>query len=177
MKINIPKGKKFLYFDIIDTYTYSDENKKDKIGIWENEILLPRNSKLKLIKRYDKQMNMKKPTSYFVNNILKNTVIHEKIPTRIYEFEYIDYEDSNKKMELDIFLEFNKDKTYLKEIEKQVEDEFTKKQTNNKNSTELEKSKKEDKTELKKSKKGISKKKENKELKKSKKDATKKNDS
>ena len=80
-------------------------------------------------------------------------------------------------MELDIFLEFNKDKTYLKEIEKQVEDEFTKKQTNNKNSTELEKSKKEDKTELKKSKKGISKKKENKELKKSKKDATKKNDS
>ena len=67
MKINIPKGKKFLYFDIIDNFS---ENKKDKIRIWENEILLPRNSKLKLIKRYDKQMNMKKPTSYFVNNIL-----------------------------------------------------------------------------------------------------------
>ena len=161
MKINIPKGKKFLYFDIIDNYS---ENKKDKIGIWENEILLPRNSKLKLIKRYDKQMNMKKPTSYFVNNILKNTVEHEKIPTRVYEFEYIDYEDSNTKMELDIFLEFNKDKTYLKEIEKQVEDEYIIKQTNNKNNTELEKSKKdtikkEDKTELKKSKKDISKKK------------------
>lgn len=177
MKINIPKGKKFLYFDIVNHF--SNENKKDKIYIWENEILLPRNSKLKLIKRYDKQMNMKKPTSYFVNNILKNTVEHEKIPTRVYEFEYIDYEDSNMKMELDIFLEFNKDKTYLKEIEKQVEDEYIIKQTNNKDSTKLEKSKKDgtkkaDKIELKKSKKDAIKKEDKTELKKSKKDISKK---
>jgi hypothetical protein len=119
MKINIPKGNKFLYLDIFSRF-----GNKNKINIWENEVLLPRNSKLKLVNRYDYIMNKKKPGLYLVNNILHNKVKHENIPTRVYEFDYIGYEDPKQKIEFDVFLEFNKNKTYLKEIEKQVEDEY-----------------------------------------------------
>jgi hypothetical protein len=118
MKINIPKGNKFLYLDI---FIHSEKN---KILNSENEVLLPRNSILKLVKRYDYVMKMRKPTEYSANNILKNKLEHENLPTRIYEFDYIGYEDSSQKIELDIFLEFNnKNKTHLKKIMKEVENE------------------------------------------------------
>ena len=122
MKINIPKGNKFLYLDIFPAY--KEDYVENKIKIWENEVLLPRNSKLKLVKRYDQNMKMLKVDEYSVKNIFGNKVKHENLPFRIYEFNYIGYEDSNKKMELDISLEFNKNKTYLKEIEKQAKDEI-----------------------------------------------------
>jgi len=144
MKINIPKGNKFLYLDIFPTYGDID----NKIKIWENEILLPRNSKLKLVKRYDQNMKMLKVDEYSANKILHNKVKHENLPFRIYEFDYIGYEDTKEKIKLDVFLDFNQNKTYLKEIEKQVEDEIIKKPT-----------------------------KKEKNIKKSKKGATKKNDS
>ena len=121
MKINIPKGNKFLYLDI---FTNSEKN---KILNSENEILLPRNSILKLVKRYDLRMKMRKPKEYSANNILHNKLKHKNLPTRIYEFDYIGYEDTKQKIELDILLEFNnKNKTYLKKITKEVENEMKK---------------------------------------------------
>jgi len=123
MKINIPKGNKFLYLDFFDYY---ESYIKNKIKIDENEILLPRNSKLKLVKRYDKKMNIRQPNQYLFNNILKNKVKHEKLPTRVYEFDYIGYEDNNEKIDINVFLEFDKNKKYLKEIAKQVENELKK---------------------------------------------------
>jgi hypothetical protein len=133
MKINIPKGNKFLYLEALGYI----ENSKKSVHIWENEILLPRNSILKLVKRYDMYMQMPKPSTYSVDNILHNKVKHENIPTRVYEFDYVGYEDNNKKIEFDVFLGFNQNKTYLKEIEKQVEDEFinSKKPENQNNKT------------------------------------------
>ena len=125
MKINIPKGNKFLYLDAIGSPMGTAQNSKKSVYIWENEILLPRNSKLKLVKRYDIYMQMPKPSKYSVDNILHDKVKHNNLPTRVYEFDYIGYEDNNKKIEFDIFLEFNnKNKTYLKEIEKKIEDEY-----------------------------------------------------
>ena len=122
MKINIPKGNRFLYLDI-----FINEWEKNKILNSENEILLPRNSILKLVKRYDYLMRMSKPKEYLVNNILKNKLVHENLPTRMYEFDYIGYEDTKQKIELDIFLKFNnKNKTYLKKITKEVENEMKK---------------------------------------------------
>jgi hypothetical protein len=121
MKINIPKGNKFLFLEAMG----NREKSKKSVNIWENEILLPRNSILKLVKRYDVYMQMPKPSKYSVDNILHDKVKHNNLPTRVYEFDYVGYEDNNKKIEFDIYLEFNnKNKTYLKEIEKQVEDEF-----------------------------------------------------
>jgi hypothetical protein len=123
MKINIPKGNKFLYLDI---FPFMGGNVINSIAIDENEILLPRNSILKLVKRYDLRMKMHKPKEYSANNILKNKLEHENLPTRIYEFDYMGYEDSKQKIELDVFLEFNKNKTYLKKIAKEVENEMKK---------------------------------------------------
>lgn len=143
MVINIPKGNKFIYLE--NFYKKDDEV---YINNWENEILLSRNSKLKLVKRYDQNMKMLKVDEYSANKILHNKVKHENLPFRIYEFDYIGYEDTKEKIKLDVFLDFNQNKTYLKEIEKQVEDEIIKKPT-----------------------------KKEKNIKKSKKGATKKNDS
>jgi hypothetical protein len=123
MKINIPKGNKFLYLDIFPKY---EDSVKNKIEIDENEILLPRNSILKLVKRYDLTMKMRKPKEYSANNILKNKVKHENLPTRIYEFDYIGYEDIKQKIEFDVDLVFNQNKTYLKKIAKEVENEMKK---------------------------------------------------
>ena len=50
MKINIPKGNKFLYLDI---FPFMGGNVQNNLVIEENEILLPRNSILKLVKKYD----------------------------------------------------------------------------------------------------------------------------
>ena len=123
MKINIPKGNKFLYLDI---FPFMGGNVKNNIAIDENEILLPRTSILKLVKRYDLRMKMHKPKEYSANNILHNKVKHENLPTRIYEFDYVGYEDTKQKIDFDIFLEFNKNKTYLKKIAKEVENEMKK---------------------------------------------------
>ncbi len=123
MKINIPKGNKFLYLDIFPFLGYEI---KDNLQIDENEILLPRNSILKLVKRYDLVMKMHKPIEYSANNILKNKVKHENLPTRIYEFDYIGYEDSKQKIEVDVHLAFNQNKSYLKKIEKEVENKIKK---------------------------------------------------
>jgi hypothetical protein len=54
---------------------------------------------------------------------LKNKVKHENLPTRIYEFDYVGYEDTKQK------IDFNENKSYLKNIAKEVEDEM--KQKNN----------------------------------------------
>lgn len=152
MKINIPKGNKFLYLEAMG----NREKSKKSVYIWENEILLPRNSKLKLVKRYDMNMQMPKPKEYSVDNILHDKVKHNNLPTRVYEFDYIGYEDNNKKIEFDIFLEFNnKNKTYLKEIEKKVEDQYKNvipKETENETKNET-KNEKKPENEIKKSKK------------------------
>jgi hypothetical protein len=123
MKINIPKGNKFLYLDIFPLY---EDSVKNKIEIEENEILLPRNSILKLVKRYDLTMKMRKPKEYSANNILKNKLKHENLPTRIYEFDYVGYEDTKQKIDFDVDLVFNQNKTYLKKIMKEVENEMKK---------------------------------------------------
>jgi len=123
MKINIPKGNKILYLDI---FQFMGGNVKNNIAIDENEILLPRNSILKLVKRYDLTMKMRKPKEYSANNILKNKLKHENLPTRIYEFDYVGYEDTKKKIDFDVDLSFNQNKTYLKKIAKEVENEMKK---------------------------------------------------
>jgi ADP-ribosyltransferase exoenzyme len=128
MKINIPKGNKFLYLDIFPLYIFPlyEDSVKNKIEIEENEILLPRNSILKLVKRYDLTMKMRKPKEYSANNILKNKVKHENLPTRIYELDYVGYEDTKQKIDFDVDLVFNQNKTYLKKIMKEVENEMKK---------------------------------------------------
>ena len=123
MKINIPKGNKILYLDI---FQFMGGNVKNNIAIDENEILLPRNSILKLVKRYDLTMKMRKPKEYSANNILKNKLKHENLPTRIYEFDYVGYEDTKQKIEFDVFLAFNENKSYLKKIAKEVKNEIKK---------------------------------------------------
>jgi hypothetical protein len=123
MKINIPKGNKFLYLDI---FPFMGGNVINNITIEENEVLLPRNSILKLVKRYDLKMKMRKPKEYSANNILKNKIKHENLPTRIYEFDYIGYEDAKEKIDFDINLSFNVNKTYLKKLAKEVENEMKK---------------------------------------------------
>lgn len=123
MKINIPKGNKFLYLDI---FPFMGGNVKNNLEIEENEVLLPRNSILKLVKRYDLTMKMRKPKEYSANNILKNKLKHENLPTRIYEFDYVGYEDTKQKIDFDVDLVFNQNKTYLKKIAKEVENEIKK---------------------------------------------------
>jgi hypothetical protein len=122
MKINIPKGNKILYLDI---FPFMGGNVKNNIAIDENEILLPRNSILKLVKRYDLKMKMRKPKEYSANNILHNKLKHENLPTRIYEFDYIGYEDTKQKIDFDV--NFLNNKIYLKQIQKEVENEMKKK--------------------------------------------------
>lgn len=85
MVINIPKGNKFIYLE--NFYKKDDEV---YINNWENEILLSRNSKLKLVKRYD-EVYKKFTTDYKVKNIEKNSV--KFIPARVYEFDYEGYDD------------------------------------------------------------------------------------
>ena len=89
MKINIPKGNKFIYLE-----HFNKSGKNIVIETWEYEVLLPRNCKLKLTKKYDELfsqtlygMNIK----HKITDILKNKVKY--IPTRVYEFDYEGYED------------------------------------------------------------------------------------
>jgi len=87
MKINIPKGNKFMYLE-----RFQKKNKNILIESWEHELLLPRNCKLKLTKKYDELF----PQTFVsikhkITDIIKDKVKY--IPTRIYEFEYEGYED------------------------------------------------------------------------------------
>jgi hypothetical protein len=89
MKINIPKGNKFMYLE----YFYKN-GKNTLINNWEHEILLPRNCKLKLTKKYDElfpQTLYGLDTKHKISDILKNKVKY--IPTRVYEFDYEGYEE------------------------------------------------------------------------------------
>ncbi len=88
MKINIPKGNKFIYLENINK-----NGKNIVIENWEYEILLPRNCKLRLTKKYDELFpqtlyGMSK-IKHKITNIIKDKIKY--IPTRVYEFEYEGY--------------------------------------------------------------------------------------
>lgn len=93
MKINIPKGNKFIYLE-----HFNKHGKNILIESWEHEVLLPRNCKLKLTKKYDELFPQTLQSAYRhqsikhkITNIIKNKVKY--IPTRVYEFEYEGYDD------------------------------------------------------------------------------------
>lgn len=93
MKINIPKGNKFIYLE-----HFIKHGKNILIESWEHEVLLPRNCKLKLIKKYDELFPQTLQSIYShesikhkITDIIKDKVKY--IKTRVYEFEYEGYED------------------------------------------------------------------------------------
>ena len=89
MKINIPKGNKFIYLE-----HFNKSGKNIVIETWEYEVLLPRNCKLKLTKKYDELFSQTLYGSdirHKITDIIKDKVKY--IPTRVYEFEYEGYED------------------------------------------------------------------------------------
>ena len=124
MKINIPKGNKFIYLE----YFYKN-GKNTLINNWEHEILLPRNCKLKLTKKYDElfpQTLYGLDTKHKISDILKNKVKY--IPTRVYEFDYEGYEE--KELSIPV-IESVEMKKYLTKPENralsvQVKDDFIK---------------------------------------------------
>jgi hypothetical protein len=124
MKINIPKGNKFMYLE----YFYKN-GKNTLINNWEHEILLPRNCKLKLTKKYDElfpQTLYGLDTKHKISDILKNKVKY--IPTRVYELDYEGYED--KELSIPV-IESVEMKKYLTKPENralsvQVKDDFIK---------------------------------------------------
>jgi hypothetical protein len=93
MKINIPKGNKFIYLE-----HFNKHGKNILIESWEHELLLPRNCKLKLTKKYDELFPQTLQSIYRhdsikhkITDIIKDKVKY--IPTRVYEFSYEGYED------------------------------------------------------------------------------------
>lgn len=93
MKINIPKGNKFIYLE-----HFNKHGKNILIESWEHELLLPRNCKLKLTKKYDELFPQTLQSIYRhesikhkITDIIKDKVKY--IPTRVYEFDYEGYED------------------------------------------------------------------------------------
>ncbi len=93
MKINIPKGNKFIYLE-----HFNKHGKNILIESWEHEVLLPRNCKLKLTKKYDELFPQTLQSIYRYESIKHKItdIIKDKIKyvsTRVYEFEYEGYED------------------------------------------------------------------------------------
>ena len=93
MKINIPKGNKFIYLE-----HFNKHGKNILIESWEHEVLLPRNCKLKLTKKYDELFPQTLQSIYRyesikhkITDIIKDKVKY--VSTRVYEFEYEGYED------------------------------------------------------------------------------------
>jgi hypothetical protein len=93
MKINIPKSNKFIYLE-----HFNKHGKNILIESWEHELLLPRNCKLKLTKKYDELFPQTLQSIYRhdsikhkITDIIKDKVKY--IPTRVYEFSYEGYED------------------------------------------------------------------------------------
>jgi hypothetical protein len=88
MKINIPKGNKFIYLE-----RFQKKNKNMLIENWEHELLLPRNCKMKLTKKYDELFSQTLVSiKHKITDIMKDKIKY--IPTRIYEFDYEGYEDN-----------------------------------------------------------------------------------
>jgi hypothetical protein len=87
MKINIPKDNKFIYLE-----HFNKHGKNVLIENWEHELLLPRNCKLKLTKKYDELFSQTlQSIKHKITDIIKDNVKY--IPTRVYEFEYEGYTD------------------------------------------------------------------------------------
>lgn len=93
MKINIPKGNKFMYLE-----HFNKHGKNILIESWEHEVLLPRNCKMKLTKKYDElfpqtlqSIHRSESIKHKITNIIKDKIKY--ITTRVYEFEYEGYED------------------------------------------------------------------------------------
>ena len=93
MKINIPKGNKFMYLE-----HFNKHGKNILIESWEHEVLLPRNCKMKLTKKYDElfpqtlqSIHRSESIKHKITDIMKDKVKY--IPTRVYEFDYEGYED------------------------------------------------------------------------------------
>lgn len=93
MKINIPKGNKFMYLE-----HFNKHGKNILIESWEHEVLLPRNCKMKLTKKYDElfpqtlqSIHRSESIKHKITNIIKDNIKY--IPTRVYEFDYEGYED------------------------------------------------------------------------------------
>ena len=88
MKINIPKGNKFIYLEHLNK-----QGKNILIENWEHELLLPRNCKMKLTKKYDELFPQTlESIKHKITNIVKDKVKY--IPTRVYEFDYEGHEDN-----------------------------------------------------------------------------------
>jgi len=119
MKINIPKNHKILYLEILHK-----KNKRTIIKNWENEILLPRDCKLKLIKRYDRDF-VYFSKNYDLNDILKNKVKHRT--TRVYEFEYIGSDDPSPVSDNIEYLDVKKS-THDKKISKMLKEILSEKE-------------------------------------------------
>ena len=93
MKINIPKGNKFMYLE-----HFNKHGKNILIESWEHEVLLPRNCKMKLTKKYDElfpqtlqSIHRSESIKHKITNIMKDKIKY--IPTRVYEFDYEGYVD------------------------------------------------------------------------------------
>lgn len=127
MKINIPKNNKILYLERF--YKYQNNI---VIENWENEILLPRNSTLKLIKRYD-EIFQKNSSRYLLKNIINKKVVF--YPTRVYEFEYVGYDESEFEIpditSLDIrrYFENKKNKKTISKVKEELEKEIKEKES------------------------------------------------
>lgn len=124
MKINIPKGNKFIYLE-----HFNKSGKNIVIETWEYEVLLPRNCKLKLTKKYDELFSQTlygADIRHKITDIIKDKVKY--IPTRVYEFDYEGYED--KEISIPV-IESVEMKKYLSKPENralsvQVKDDFIK---------------------------------------------------
>ncbi len=124
MKINIPKGNKFIYLE-----HFYKNGKNTLINNWEHEILLPRNCKLKLTKKYDElfpQTLYGLDTKHKISDIIKDKVKY--IPTRVYEFEYEGYEDKELSIPVIESVEMKKylTKPENRAISVQVKEDFIK---------------------------------------------------
>ena len=122
MKINIPKGNKFMYLE-----HFNKHGKNILIENWEHEVLLPRNCKMKLIKKYDKLFPQTlQSIAHKVKNIIKDKVKY--IPTRVYEFDYQEYDDKELIIPVIESVDMKKYLTTLKnhQLSIQVKDDIVK---------------------------------------------------
>ena len=128
MKINIPKGNKFIYLE-----HFNKHGKNILIESWEHEVLLPRNCKLKLTKKYDELFPQTLQSIYRhesikhkITDIIKDKVKY--IPTRVYEFDYEGYEDKELSIPVIESIEMKKylTKPENRALSVQVKDDFIK---------------------------------------------------
>lgn len=113
MKINIPKGNKFIYLE-----HFNKLGKNILIESWEHEVLLPRNCKMRLIKKYDElfpqtlqSIYRSESIKHKLTNIIKDKIKY--IKTRVYEFNYEGYEDKELIIPVIEFIEIKKHLTKM----------------------------------------------------------------